>query len=87
MMGLAGVENAYIGGSSLLIVVSVALETMKQIEAQLVMRHYQGFMRSLGEPRGRAEDRAVSASGGRRSSRVPSRARFGESEVRGCTSF
>lgn len=46
LMGLAGVDNAYIGGSSLLIVVSVALETMKQIEAQLVMRHYQGFMRS-----------------------------------------
>ncbi len=46
LMGLAGVQNAYIGGSSLLIVVSVALETTKQIEAQLVMRHYQGFMRS-----------------------------------------
>jgi len=35
-----------LGGTSILIVVSVALETMKQIEAQLVMRHYQGFMRS-----------------------------------------
>ncbi|WP_209465262.1 preprotein translocase subunit SecY [Symbiobacterium terraclitae] len=46
LIGLAGVQNAYIGGSSLLIVVSVALETTKQIEAQLVMRHYQGFMRS-----------------------------------------
>nr|PZN73652.1 MAG: preprotein translocase subunit SecY [Bacillota bacterium] len=46
LMGLAGVDNAYIGGSSLLIVVSVALETAKQLEAQLVMRHYQGFMRT-----------------------------------------
>jgi len=46
LMSLAGVQNAYIGGSSMLIVVSVALETAKQIEAQLVMRHYQGFMRS-----------------------------------------
>ncbi|NLY73382.1 MAG: preprotein translocase subunit SecY [Tissierellia bacterium] len=33
------------GGTSLLIVVGVALETMKQIEAQLVMRHYKGFLR------------------------------------------
>lgn len=33
-----------IGGTSLLIVVGVALETMKQIEAQLLMRHYKGFM-------------------------------------------
>lgn len=32
------------GGTSLLIVVGVALETMKQIEAQMVMRHYQGFL-------------------------------------------
>jgi preprotein translocase subunit SecY len=37
---------AYIGGTAMLIVVGVALDTMKQIEAQLVMRHYQGFMRS-----------------------------------------
>jgi len=34
-----------LGGTALLIVVSVALETMNQIEAQLVMRNYQGFMR------------------------------------------
>jgi preprotein translocase subunit SecY len=33
------------GGTSLLIVVGVALETMKQIEAQMVMRHYQGFLK------------------------------------------
>ncbi|MCL2678130.1 MAG: preprotein translocase subunit SecY [Clostridiales bacterium] len=33
------------GGTSLLIVVGVALETMKQIESHLLMRHYQGFMR------------------------------------------
>lgn len=46
LMSLTGIEGAYLGGSSLLIVVSVALETMKQIEAQLVMRHYQGFMRT-----------------------------------------
>jgi len=36
----------YFGGTSLLIVVGVAMDTMQQIEAQLVMRHYDGFMRS-----------------------------------------
>lgn len=41
-----GIQEAYLGGTALLIVVGVALETMKQIEAQLVMRQYQGFMRS-----------------------------------------
>ena len=34
-----------LGGTSLLIVVGVALETMKHIEAQMVMRHYQGFLK------------------------------------------
>lgn len=33
-----------IGGSSILILVGVALETVKQIEAQLMMRHYKGFL-------------------------------------------
>jgi preprotein translocase subunit SecY len=35
----------YFGGTSILIVVGVAMDTMQQIEAQLVMRHYDGFMR------------------------------------------
>lgn len=38
-------QSAQIGGTSLLIVVSVALETMKQLESQLVKRHYKGFMK------------------------------------------
>ncbi|SHJ95843.1 protein translocase subunit secY/sec61 alpha [Geosporobacter subterraneus DSM 17957] len=33
------------GGTSILIAVSVALETMKQVEAQMLMRHYQGFLK------------------------------------------
>ncbi|HSW10322.1 MAG TPA: preprotein translocase subunit SecY [Bacillota bacterium] len=37
--------NIYFGGTALLILVGVALETMKQIEVHLIMRHYQGFMR------------------------------------------
>ena len=35
----------YYGGTSLLIVVGVALDTMKQLEANLLMRHYQGFLK------------------------------------------
>ncbi|AFM39576.1 protein translocase subunit secY/sec61 alpha [Desulfosporosinus acidiphilus SJ4] len=45
VMGLTGLKNIYFGGTSLLIVVGVALETMKQIESQLMSRHYQGFMK------------------------------------------
>ena len=37
--------SAQIGGTSLIIVVGVALETMKTLEAQLVKRHYKGFMK------------------------------------------
>jgi len=37
--------NFYFGGTSILIVVGVAMDTLQQIEAQLVMRHYDGFMR------------------------------------------
>jgi len=42
----------YFGGTSILIVVGVAMDTLQQIEAQLVMRHYDGFMR-----RGRVKGR------------------------------
>ena len=45
VMRVTGVPNVYFGGTALLIVVSVALETMKQIESHLLMRHYQGFLR------------------------------------------
>jgi preprotein translocase subunit SecY len=34
-----------LGGTALLIVVSVVVETMKQVEAQLMMRNYEGFIR------------------------------------------
>jgi len=40
-----GSLNLAFGGTSLLIAVGVSLETMKQIEAQMVMRHYQGFLK------------------------------------------
>jgi preprotein translocase subunit SecY len=35
----------FFGGTSLLIVVGVALDTMKQMESQLLMRHYEGFLK------------------------------------------
>jgi preprotein translocase subunit SecY len=35
----------YFGGTSLLIVVGVAMDTVQQLEAQLVMRNYEGFVR------------------------------------------
>ncbi|WP_379971407.1 preprotein translocase subunit SecY [Ectobacillus sp. sgz5001026] len=38
-------SSAQIGGTSLLIVIGVALETMKQLESQLVKRHYKGFIK------------------------------------------
>ena len=38
-------EMAYLfGGTSLLIIVGVTLDTLKQIESQLLMRHYDGFL-------------------------------------------
>jgi preprotein translocase subunit SecY len=39
-----GVQGLWFGGTSLLIMVGVALDTMKQIESQLLMRHYKGFL-------------------------------------------
>jgi preprotein translocase subunit SecY len=44
MQGLLGVSTLTIGGTALLIVVSVVLETMKQIESQMTMREYEGFL-------------------------------------------
>ncbi|MCX7970803.1 MAG: preprotein translocase subunit SecY, partial [Negativicutes bacterium] len=39
------IQGVYFGGTALLIVVGVALDTMKQLETQMLMRHYQGFMK------------------------------------------
>jgi preprotein translocase subunit SecY len=43
----------YFGGTSLLIVVGVAMDTVQQIESQLIMRHYDGFSPKSGRIRGR----------------------------------
>ena len=41
---VSGVSNLAIGGTSIIIVVGVALETVKALEAQMLMRHYKGFL-------------------------------------------
>jgi len=43
----------YFGGTSLLIVVGVAMDTVQQVESQLIMRHYDGFSPKSGRIRGR----------------------------------
>ena len=42
---IPGTEAIRLGGTSVLIVVAVVVETMKQLEAQMLMRHYEGFIR------------------------------------------
>jgi preprotein translocase subunit SecY len=42
---IPGTAALSLGGTSILIVVSVVVETMKQLEAQMLMRHYEGFIR------------------------------------------
>jgi preprotein translocase subunit SecY len=46
LLGLPGIEQSVlvIGGSGLIIVVGVVIDTMRQLEAQLLMRHYEGFI-------------------------------------------
>ena len=41
---LTGMQNLSMGGTSIIIMVGVALETVKQLESQLMMRHYKGFL-------------------------------------------
>jgi preprotein translocase subunit SecY len=42
---ITGVQTLFLGSTSLLIVVGVAIDTMRQLEAQLLMRHYEGFIK------------------------------------------
>jgi len=51
-LGVSPTFASFFGGTSLLIMVGVALDTLKQIESYLLMRHYDGFMKS-GKLRGR----------------------------------
>jgi preprotein translocase subunit SecY len=58
---MAGVSTnfaQFFGGTSLLIMVGVILDTLQQIESYLLMRHYEGMMKS-GKLKGRSENIAV----------------------------
>jgi preprotein translocase subunit SecY len=52
-MNVSMSASSFFGGTALLIVVGVALDTLQQIESHLVSRHYEGFMKR-GRVRGRA---------------------------------
>ena len=59
--GIAGVSrefSQFYGGTSLLIMVGVILDTLQQIESYLLMRHYEGMMKS-GKLRGRTQNAVV----------------------------
>ena len=51
--GVSDVFAQFYGGTSLLILVGVVLDTLQQIESHLLMRHYDGLMKS-GRIKGRA---------------------------------
>lgn len=53
LLGVNGAFASFFGGTSLLIMIGVALDTLQQIESYLLMRHYDGFMKS-GKIKGRA---------------------------------
>ena len=48
MTSIIGTNSLYFGGTAVLIVVGVALDTINQIEAQLLMRHYDGLLKKSG---------------------------------------
>jgi preprotein translocase subunit SecY len=51
-MGIPFVVSSFFGGTSILITVGVMLDTMRQMESHLLMRHYDGFLKK-GRLRGR----------------------------------
>ncbi len=48
MSSVLGIRSFYFGGTAVLIVVGVAMDTINQIEAQLLMRHYDGILKKTG---------------------------------------
>ena len=67
--GIPQLAAQFFGGTSILIVVGVVLDTMRQIETHLIQRNYDGFLRK-GRIRGRAFDRS-SYSRGEAAQHVP----------------
>jgi len=58
LAGVTGEFSQFYGGTSLLIMVGVVLDTLQQIESYLLMRHYEGMMKS-GRIKGRSQQAAV----------------------------
>ena len=52
MSSILGINSFYFGGTAVLIVVGVAMDTVNQIEAQLLMRHYDGIIKKSGGGKG-----------------------------------
>lgn len=52
MTGLMNINTFYFGGTAVIIVVGVALDTVHQIEGQLIMRHYEGILKRRGGKNG-----------------------------------
>lgn len=52
IMGIPPVVSGFLGGTGLIILVGVALDTVRQIESHLIMRHYEGFLKK-GRIKGR----------------------------------
>src|SRR5678816_955551 len=61
-MNVPDITAQFFGGTSLLIIVGVILDTMRQVETHLIQRHYDGFLRK-GRIRGRAFDRSAYSRG------------------------
>ena len=61
-LNVPSITAQFFGGTSLLIIVGVMLDTMRQVETHLIQRHYDGFLRK-GRIRGRSFDRAAYSRG------------------------
>jgi preprotein translocase subunit SecY len=58
LLGVTREFSQFFGGTSLIIMVGVVLDTLQQVESYLLMRHYDGMMKS-GKLRGRTENIAM----------------------------
>lgn len=67
-MGISPTVAQFFGGTSLLILVGVLLDIMRQAETHLIQRHYDGFLRK-GKIRGRNDRRVATAGGGKTASK------------------
>jgi preprotein translocase subunit SecY len=60
LFGVTREFSAFFGGTSLIIMVGVVLDTLNQIESYLLMRHYDGMMKS-GKLKGRTQNIAMAS--------------------------